>query len=92
MRATISSYESSIKIRERHGQKIGSINKVNMDLTGKQAEHDEKVEWEGLEGVIKSDKNEEVEKDMAKKVHCIYQIDSNILLGSFQKKRTAKSF
>ena len=57
------------KARKEYGQKRGSIKKATLDLIEKWIEQDEKVDWEGLEGVIDSDKSSvEMEKEMWKKV------------------------
>jgi hypothetical protein len=57
------------KAREKYGQKRGSIKKATLDLIERWVEQDEKVDWEGLEGVIESDKSSvEMEKEMWKKV------------------------
>ncbi|MFB6175433.1 MAG: hypothetical protein ABEJ87_05710 [Candidatus Nanohalobium sp.] len=57
------------KARERYGQKKGSIKKATMDLIEKWVEQEENVDWEGLEGVIESDRSSvEMEKEMWSKV------------------------
>ena len=56
------------KARQEYGHKRGSIKKATLDLIERWVQQEE-VDWEGLEGVIDSDKSSvEMEKEMWNKV------------------------